>query len=1280
MKNASSEPIRPEWYPRRPKSALSGVLLNIEYDGKEGLAKLKLYNPSSMKVYEWLDNSEHHPYCLTDYSRSEVEKIKDVIGHKGFLRIEEMTKFILLHDKEQKLVSIVASDPLAIGGRRDSIREKLGREHSWEADIRYVKCYTYDRALTPGLYYRIKEGNIQPVSQKFSAKDAAKIRKLFEPESKASKLVEEYLPLFLSPAAYLPRIALDIEVKSPHVDRIPDPVTAEHPVIAVAISDDTETGTVFILQQNQEAKQPQLPEGVTYQYFTEERQLLEAVFHILWRTPLLFTFNGDNFDLRYLSNRAKRLGITQSDNPIRLRQGLGSNFEAHLKYGVHVDLYRFFHNRSIQIYAFRNRYTEHRLEDICQALLGEGKRELPDIISRLPPDILADYCWQDARLTMKLTQFDNDLVLSLILLLMRVSHQGMHDLTRSAVSNWIRSLLYFAHRQNNYLIPRKEEIEALKGTATTEAVIKGRKYLGAIVVEPKTGLHFDVTVLDFASLYPSIMKAYNISYETVRCTHDECQSNKVPGTSHWICTKRTGLTSLIIGVIRDVRVGHFKPRSKDKTLSKAQQSWYSVVEQALKVFLNACLPFDEEVVVRTTEGQIQKRPIGSLQKDWRELEVLSVKQKHNNNSFGTPVFVPIQGFAMSGVSKTLDIRLADGRLLKCTPNHMIPRAVIQSGRESWREFDIEEVFAEDLKVGDEIFILNSIPLNSSPPKQLFIPDLIDHLPIYVGMEREIYKQFSYRRSQTTDNELIKIINSEFSYNKSQKIYRAKWNSLSEESRAVIRRHSCGLMRVKIGNWVGRWRDITLELTQEFFSLIGWFLAEGSVGVNRFTIAQRRDKNPENVLAIETLLNTLGWPFGYYNEKDFTINSNVLTAIMEKLCGRRAVDKHVPFELLNKERARLLLDSYFQGDGNLTNQGERRYSTISIQLARDLVSILGAIGRYASIHSKEGIYRVVETKGRSYKRKYRGLIEFNGTYPVRVKSIKASPDVKPVFDIETGNGWFVATNGIITHNSYGVVGAAHFPLYCAPAAESITAYGRYAITETIKQAESLGVTVLYGDTDSLFLAKPTKEQLRKLIDYSEQELRVELDVEKEYRYLALSSRKKNYLGVTKSGYVDIKGLTGKKRNTPLFLQRAFMQMVDILRQVQSPRDFDAAKERILRLAREHLTKLERREFPVEELAIRMQLTKSPESYVKTTPQHVKAARQLIEAGRDVSAGDIISFVKTVGGVKPVEHASIQDIDVAKYKELVKSTFEQVLDALGIEWIETIGIRRLDSFFG
>ena len=854
LKRIEKEPIRPENFPHTPKTSPPGILLDIEYQGDAGVAKLKLYDAKKGEIYEWQDITGHHPYCLTDLPHDELSQRNDVVGHSGFLKLEEATKYNLLLDQEQQYTVIVARDPLAIGGRPDSIREKIGREHVWEADIRYTHCYTMDRSLTPGLSYRVQDGRLAPVPQEYSADDAINIRQLFEKGTELAKLVEEYLPLFLTPATYVPRLALDIEVESESIDRIPDPEAATQPIISVAIVDNSGNGRIFLLRRGNTAEPaPKIPEKVKVEMFDDERNLLERIFAILWRTPILLTFNGDNFDLTYLVNRAKKLDMSPTDIPIRLRGGFRGNPEAGLDYGVHIDLYRFFHNRSIQIYAFGNQYREVRLETISQALLGEGKMELPDEIQQLPLNLLAEYNWQDADLTIRLTQFDSDLVMNLIILLMRLSHQGMHDLTRTAVSNWIRSLFYYAHRQRNFLIPRQDEIATFKGEAATEAMIKGKKYMGAIVVEPKEGVHFNVTVMDFSSLYPSIMKAYNLSYETVRCDHPECKENTVPGTPHWVCTRREGLTSLIIGLIRDLRVEHFKARAKDKTIPEAQRSWYSVVEQALKVYANA--------------------------------------------------------------------------------------------------------------------------------------------------------------------------------------------------------------------------------------------------------------------------------------------------------------------------------------------------------------------------------------------------------------------------------------------SYGVLGASHFPLYCAPAAESITALGRFAISETIKKAEEIGVLVLYGDTDSLFLDNPKEDQLRQLIEYSEQELRVELDVEKEYRYVALSSRKKNYLGVSKDGQVDIKGLTGKKRNTPLFLQEAFMQMIDILRQVRDPDGFELAKDQIFKLAREKLTMLERREFAVKDLAIRVQLTKNLEAYTKTTPQHVKAVKLLRKAGQEVKAGDIIAFVKTTGNnVKPVEQATAQDIDTAKYKDLVKSTFEQVLDALGIEWFDTIGMRTLDTFFG
>src|SRR5437867_13040563 len=85
---------------------------------------------------------------------------------------------------------------------------------------------------------------------------------------------------------------------------------------------------------------------------------------------------------------------------------------------------------------------------------------------------------------------------------------------------------------------------------------------------------------------------------------------------------------------------------------------------------------------------------------------------------------------------------------------------------------------------------------------------------------------------------------------------------------------------------------------------------------------------------------------------------------------------------------------------------------------------------------------------------------------------------------------------------------------------------------------------------------------------------------------------------------------------------------------------------------------------------MMIGKSVAGYTKTMPQHVKAAQQLRDKGDEIKAGDLVSFVKvsTSAGVKPVRLASLHEIDVDKYTEYIRATFEQVLDALGLDYEE------------
>jgi DNA polymerase I len=578
--------------------------------------------------------------------------------------------------------------------------------------------------------------------------------------------------------------------------------------------------------------------------------MIQDAFEIIKGFPFVVTYNGDEFDLPYLYNRAERLGVKNSDNPLYMMRD-----SATLKEGVHLDLYRTLSNRSFQIYAFSQKYTDFSLNSVSKALLGKEKIDYGLEFDQLSLYQTANYCYNDALLTYELTSFNKDLLMDLLVIIARIGRMPIDDIARMGVSQWIRSLLYYEHRRRNCIIPKREELQIRSEGVMSDAVIKDKKYRGGLVVEPKEGIHFDVVVMDFASLYPSIIKVRNLSYETVRCPHEECKKNTIPGTNHWACTKKNGLTSMIIGSLRDLRVNYYKSLSKKETLTDDQRQQYTVVSQALKVILNA--------------------------------------------------------------------------------------------------------------------------------------------------------------------------------------------------------------------------------------------------------------------------------------------------------------------------------------------------------------------------------------------------------------------------------------------SYGVMGAEIFPLYFLPVAEATTAIGRYTILETIKKCEAVGIEVLYGDTDSLFIKNPTREQIQIVIDQAKKEHGVDLEIDKTYRYCVLSNRKKNYLGVTKDGKVDVKGLTGKKSHTPPFIRKLFYELLEILSKVQTIEDFQKAKQEITEKISTCGKKVQAKEIPLEDLTFNVMLSKSPSEYTKTIPQHIRAAKQL-EAIREIKKGDKISFIKILNkpGVKPVELAKKEEIDSKKYMEFMESTLEQITSSMDLDFDTMLGKPKqtgLDEFF-
>ncbi len=170
--------------------------------------------------------------------------------------------------------------------------------------------------------------------------------------------------------------------------------------------------------------------------------------------------------------------------------------------------------------------------------------------------------------------------LYLAFLLSRIANLPLPTaLTNRQVSTWIRSILHSHLRRKNILIPRSAELRREE---------KVRGVPGALTFEPKTGTYFDTVVVDFESLYPSLIDAYNLSYETVDCDHEECAANQVPGANHHVCKRKRGVYSVLIGALKDLRIHWFKPLSKDASVSAGERRLAEAASSLLKLILVSC--------------------------------------------------------------------------------------------------------------------------------------------------------------------------------------------------------------------------------------------------------------------------------------------------------------------------------------------------------------------------------------------------------------------------------------------------------------------------------------------------------------------------------------------------------------------------------------------------------------------------------------------------------------------------------------------------------------------
>jgi DNA polymerase-2 len=240
-------------------------------------------------------------------------------------------------------------------------------------------------------------------------------------------------------------------------------------------------------------------------YYKNEKDLLEGFLsRVLTIDPDIITgWNVIDFDLLVLTKLAAKhrvaFKIGRSRDISNLRQ---SKFFG--KSRIYVNGRQVID--ALQLVRFSlNRFEDHRLGTVAQELLGRGKtlsveewQEAPDVIMKAYKENEEDFCayvLEDSRLVRDILRHEK-----LLELTMKRSQLTSLSMERNMGSIAAFEALYIAEMSKRKIAAPSLGVDMKEQWAGS----------GGLVLDPKVGLHEHVLIFDFKSLYPSVMRSFNI--------------------------------------------------------------------------------------------------------------------------------------------------------------------------------------------------------------------------------------------------------------------------------------------------------------------------------------------------------------------------------------------------------------------------------------------------------------------------------------------------------------------------------------------------------------------------------------------------------------------------------------------------------------------------------------------------------------------------------------------------------------------------------------------------
>ncbi len=516
---------------------IEGAVLDIDYlIGSNSRADIRLtVKGTDGKVYELYDKEFRPYFYLAPSSKVSVDELMSVIVPDSGVMIKpemaEQCKRRIL-GKDEDVFRIIAKGPINVP-KLSGVMARYGT--CYEFDIPFAKRYALDKDITPLSNYTItveKEGNVLAIRDMKPSKDALDVRfnvMCFD--------IEVYNPLGI-----------------PRADK--DPVI----MISYVYRADGKEGSGVLTYK-----------GIKKDFITvvKDEKVLFTAFEEKVRElgiDVIVGYNSANFDIKYLLDRARRLGVRFNLSRYEGETKLESHgLVQRVKIGgvVHVDMYQVVKFISIvgaaESILKLNSYT---LKNVYEAISGGKKTTVEKLNiyklwdgSAKELEELAEYNLSDSYAL----QAVYDMFIPIMIEMARTTGDVLSDASVSTTGQLVDYLCMRYSNRAGEMIPNKPN----------EGEIRNRlmnPIEGAYVKTPEPGIYENLAIFDFRGLYPSIIISYNIDPATI--CYDCTDYYESPlGTK--FDKKRKGIIPAILKMLIDQRAGvkgQYKKNPDDKFL------------------------------------------------------------------------------------------------------------------------------------------------------------------------------------------------------------------------------------------------------------------------------------------------------------------------------------------------------------------------------------------------------------------------------------------------------------------------------------------------------------------------------------------------------------------------------------------------------------------------------------------------------------------------------------------------------------------------------------------